>query len=113
MSEDNKFEGWAIVELMGRNVVAGFVSEQTIAGAAMLRVDVPKTAVSEPFTKFFGGSAIYAMTPTTQEIAERAATRLEVRPVTPWVVPESARQPALIDGMTKDANEYEGEGFGF
>ena len=40
---EQKFEGFAIVELMGRNVIAGYVSEQVIAGAALLRVDVPAT----------------------------------------------------------------------
>lgn len=85
MEEQQKtFEGWAVVELMGRNMIAGYVSEQVIAGAAMLRVDVPATASLPPFTKFVGGSAIYGITPTTQEIAERQARALEVRPFQEW-----------------------------
>jgi hypothetical protein len=85
MEEQQKtFEGWAVVELMGRNMIAGYVSEQVIAGATMLRVDVPATATLPPFTKFVGGSAIYGITPTTQEIAERQARALEVRPFQEW-----------------------------
>jgi hypothetical protein len=98
MEEQSKFEGWAVVELMGHNTVAGFVSEQTIAGAAMLRVDVPAVDERGAFTKFYGGSAIYGITPTTQEIAERAAQRLRVRPVSEYVVPAPPVRPALVDG---------------
>jgi len=82
------FESWAIVELMGHSVIAGYVTEQSIAGSAMLRVDVPKVDNHEPFTKFFGGSAIYGITPTTEELAKSAAKRLAVRPVSLWVVPQ-------------------------
>ena len=77
MNEDSsKYEGWAIVELMGHNIIAGYVSEQSIAGAAMLRVDVPQNGNQETFTKFLSGGALYGITPTTEEIATRAAERL-------------------------------------
>lgn len=93
MSEQN-FEGWAIIELFGHNQIAGLVSEAVIGGQSFVRVDVPGGDGKEPFTKFFGGGAIYAITPTTEEIATVAATRLSVRPVSPWLVPvpDSNRQ---------------------
>ena len=111
MTEQNAYEGHAIVELMGHNVIAGYVSEQTIAGVAMLRVDVPKVGDQEPFTKFFSGGAIYGITPTTQEIAERAAQRLRSRPVSEYVVSVPREQPALVDSTTRDGDgdEYEEE----
>ncbi|MGE5801580.1 MAG: hypothetical protein ACM358_04945 [Gemmatimonadota bacterium] len=62
------FEGWAIVELMGHRKLAGHVSEVTIAGAAMLRLDVPS---EPPVTQFYGGAAIYCITPTSEELARR------------------------------------------
>lgn len=103
MQEQTAFEGFAIVELMGHNMIAGYVSEQSIAGVAMLRVDVPATATQLAFTKFFGGAAVYGITPTTEEIAARAAQRLSVRPISTWVVPDPvARRPALVDTMTED-----------
>jgi len=104
---EQKFEGFAIVELMGRNVIAGYVSEQVIAGAALLRVDVPATERQPAYTKFFGGTSIYGITPTTEEIAKRAAERLNIRPVSEWVVPTpTGRQ--LVD-TTADDFEDENE----
>ena len=107
MTEQDTYEGFAVVELMGRSTLAGYVSEQTIAGVAMLRVDVPKVGDQEPFTKFFSGGAIYGITPTTQEIAERAAQRLRSRPVSEYVVPVPPRQPALVDSTAGEDDEDE------
>ena len=83
MSEKN-FEGWAIVELFGHNMIAGLLSEQSIGGASFVRVDVPAVDGAEGFTKFYGGAAVYAITPTTEEVARAATSKLAVRPVTPW-----------------------------
>lgn len=65
MSEATKFESWAVVEVMGHQTFAGFVSEQTIGGASFVRVDVPAIhSADDPreacaaFTKLFGGGSI-------------------------------------------------------
>lgn len=86
---DERFEGWCIVELFGHSQIAGHVSEQSIGGTSFVRVDVPGVKGNSEFTKFFGGSAIYAITPTTEEIARKAAESLEVRGVSLWLVPDS------------------------
>jgi hypothetical protein len=90
--DDKSFQGWAIVELMGHNAIAGEVSEQTVAGVKMLRVDVPAGNGQDAFTKFFGGAAIYAITPTDEATASRAAWNLAVRPVNTWTVPDGRRE---------------------
>lgn len=101
------FEGYAIVELMGHNVIAGFVSEQTIAGAALLRIDVPQIDEEHPgFTKFFAPSALYGITPTTEEVARHAAAKLRVRPISPYVVPVPPAQNQLVDSMAHGGNDY-------
>ena len=109
MPEKNLIEGSAIVELMGHNVIAGAVSEVTIAGVAFLRVDVPEVDGSPAFTKFFGGSAIYAITPTDEATARQAAARLAVRPVNVWVVPDGRRKlPApTIDEDSGGPDEWD------
>jgi hypothetical protein len=43
---DEPFEGWAIVELMGHRRLAGYVREVELAGAGMLRLDVPRHAAA-------------------------------------------------------------------
>jgi hypothetical protein len=105
--EDQKFEEWAIVELMGHVTLAGLVSEQSLAGTALLRIDVPTTENQPAFTKLVGGGAIYAITPTTEEIVRAAANRLSVRPVTQWVVPDPPRRRELIDSMADEPDEDE------
>lgn len=93
MEKDTKttFEGWAVVELFGHNQIAGYVTDTPQFGTSMMRVDVPEVGDNPGYTKFFGGGAIYALTPTTEEIARIAVQRLDVRPVSEWTVPNSLR----------------------
>jgi hypothetical protein len=79
-----KFELWGIVELFGHSKIAGLLTEQNIAGANMLRVDVPETESSPKFTRFFNHGAIYAINPTTEEVARAMADKLAVKPIDSW-----------------------------
>jgi len=87
MSEEKLFDSWAIVELMGHRSLAGRISEQVIGGASLLRIDVPecpsidaRPAIPE-FTQFYGATAIYCITPTTEEIARRVTLQKRERPI--------------------------------
>lgn len=120
MTDQNTYEGHAIVELMGHNTLAGYISEQTIAGVAMLRVDVPAVGDVPAYTKFVSGSAIYGITPTSQQVAERAAQRLQVRPVSQFLLlPAPSPRPSLIDSTgdagdeDEDDDEYQDSEIGF
>jgi len=84
--EDKGFSGWVILELFGRQMLAGLASEETIAGTTFLRLDVPTVDSVVGFTKYFGGNSIYAITPTTEEMARAAVKRLQPRPVEPWIL---------------------------
>jgi hypothetical protein len=42
VSAREQFSGWAIVELMGHRRLGAYVREAEIAGAAMLRLDIPE-----------------------------------------------------------------------
>lgn len=107
------FEGWAVIELFGHNQIAGYVTDTAQFGASMMRVDVPEIGDNPGYTKFFGGAAIYAITPTTEEIARIAAQRLDVRPVSEWTVPNSLQlspgdeDDVLIENEDEDYQDDE------
>ncbi|MCA9876832.1 MAG: hypothetical protein KC442_03590 [Thermomicrobiales bacterium] len=78
-------EGWGILELMGHRRLGGYLSEVTVAGVAMVRIDVPHPQhVGEMVaTQLYSGQAIYGITPTTEEIA-RAIAQGAPQPVSRW-----------------------------
>lgn len=83
-STEIKFDLWCIVELFGHQKIAGRCTEQNIAGSNMLRVDVPETERQPAFTRYFGGSAIYAINPVDEATARMYANSLEAAPVNTW-----------------------------
>lgn len=87
---DETFDGWAILELMGHRRLAGHVREQTIAGAAFLRIDVPS---EPPATQFYAPAAVYCVTPTTEELARSFAARGGPQPVHRFELPRAAAEP--------------------
>ena len=95
MTEETKFEAWAIIELFGHNQIAGKCSEQNIAGTNMLRVDVPETNEHPTFTRFLGSGAIYAINPVTEEIARHWASMLQVSPVNAWDIHQYIKKQKL------------------
>lgn len=76
---------WAIVELFGHKVVAGYVTGDVQMSEAMLRIDVPATGGYPAFTQFYGVKAIYCMTPVSEEVARRTAERNQTNPVSVYV----------------------------
>lgn len=96
------FEGWAIVELMGHRRIAGRVSETEIAGAKLLRVDIPGDGPDDYATQFVGGASIYCLTPTTEEMARAAARSSRPEPVTRWELPKPEPAPQRCGVGTTD-----------
>ena len=92
MSEQEKFDSWAVVELFGHQQIAGRVTEASIGGCSFLRVDVPDQPAVEKdtyygkqpalpaYTRYFGNGAIYAMSPCTEAAARSVAARIRVKP---------------------------------
>lgn len=89
MSETKVFDTpvWAVVELMGRQVIAGQIQEVTIAGAGMLRVDVPAVESEPGYTKFFGASSIYAITPTEENVVRCMVVAYRHTPIQLYSLP--------------------------
>ena len=102
-AETETFEGWAILELMGHRRLAGWVSEQTIAGAAFIRLDVADEgdpgSTYDPYqqsyvaTQFYSPQALYCLTPTTKDVALAVAKFNKPAPVQRWELPAAQESP--------------------
>jgi hypothetical protein len=89
------FEEWAILELMGHRKEAGLVREVSIGGASFIRIDVPGKNVPWIATQYYNPSAVYCMTPVSEELARQVAMTYEPQPVTRYELPaaSSLRHP--------------------
>jgi hypothetical protein len=85
--------------------------EVEIAGAGMLRIDIPG---EPPATQFYSPAALYALTPTTEEVARAVALRSRPEPVQRWELPERIvalpREEDEYDPM-RDADDDDDPGF--
>lgn len=122
-AKPDRFDEWAIVELMGHQRMAGRVIEATIAGAAMLRIDVPAieiddTPFGEPqrmrtvpaYTRFVSPAAVYAINPTTEDVARRAARYCAAEPLKAYAPEPTAPQLPGRGAYTADPDaEPDGE----
>lgn len=106
-----KFDQWAIVELMGHRKIAGRVTEQIIAGVPLLRIDVPTILASDTlpvlpgYTQFYGASSIYCLTPTTEQIALRFTAYKRERPIASYELPQLKAAPAVVVEFPNDEDE--------
>jgi len=100
-----QFKTWAMVELFGHTRIAGEVTEQTIAGGAMVRIDVPETETSPGFTRIVNVNAIYAINPMTEEMASSIAGQLNVKPIQAWDIREYVEKNKKA--LTQPRNEFD------
>lgn len=107
MTDREPFEGWAIVELMGHRRLAGQISEQEVAGTAFLRLDVP-AAAGDGVTQFYSTSAIYCITPTTEEIARKIGARSVPAPVSRFELEplKPVDMGPLLTGEDEEEDDY-------
>lgn len=93
---------WAIVEIFGHQRVAGWMTEQTVAGHGFIRVDVPEIPVGkdsygrqsggvQAHSKMYGPGAIYAINPVDEAIARAAAMNIRHAPVESYGLREMLR----------------------
>jgi hypothetical protein len=93
--------GWAVLELRGRRRLAGWVSEQEIAGKGFVRIDIPATTVSSEesaadekpsATQFYPPWAVYAITLCEEQTARAVAVMSRPAP-DGWELPT----PTAVD----------------
>lgn len=96
---------WGVVEIMGHRTRAGALSDATIGGATMLRIEHPTRADhsgDEPLTEYYAPSAIFAIRPCSQQEAADVAS---------WAWPDRTARPALSPafGELVDDDEVDAE----
>lgn len=104
MSESDAFQGWAILELLGHRRLGGWLSEATVAGASFLRIDIPPVGDRAAVTQLYSPASVYAITPTTEEIATAAARYVRFQPVNRW---ELEAPPKPDPDLTDVESDYE------
>jgi hypothetical protein len=77
---ETTLEMWGVAELMGHRRLAGRLTEQTVAGAVFLRIDVPQ-ADGAMLTQLYSASAIYCITPTDEATARAVAAHHQPEPI--------------------------------
>lgn len=101
---------FGIVEIMGHRTRAGALSDVTIGGGTMLRIEHPTLADPEndhePLAEFYSPSAIFAIRPCSAAEATAAAERCWSRPPL-FYRPELA--PPFDDMVEDDLDEYDAD----
>ncbi len=99
MSE--KFEQWAILEIMGHQRYAGMVSEQALGGASFVRIDVPAADGLPAFSKLFGAGAIYCISPCSEEVALAMAKQFRKQPLQIYELPPDLQKRLPFSGRSE------------
>lgn len=87
-----RFDQWCLLEIMGHQRYAGRVTEETLAGASFLRIDIPELDGRPQFTKLFSASSVYSITPMAEDIARGIAAELRNEPVSVYDLPAEMRE---------------------
>ena len=84
---------WAIVEIMGHTRLAGYVTEEQVAGATMLKIEVPAIAGDrprDPFVRYYSAGSIFSISPCSEEHARQVVEWDRPNPTPVWL-PEPAK----------------------
>lgn len=104
---DNPFAEWCLVELMGHRRVAAYVTEITLAGAGMLRLDEP-----DGRTQYVSPTSVYALHPTTEDVVRAMAGQWREPPITRYELEQAQAaddpppEPASAAGPAPYANPW-------
>lgn len=91
---------FAVVELMGHRTRAGAISDATMGGATLLRIEHPHRpdhTGEEPLTEYYAPSAIFSIRPCSADEATAVAARSWADPALLWAEPST--RPALSPAL--------------
>lgn len=80
-----ELKSWALVELFGHQRIVGFLTQQTFGSGVLFRVDVPDLLKDgkvqrRGFTRYFGLSAIYSITPVDEQTVRELLPQIDGTP---------------------------------
>lgn len=131
-----KFDGWAIVDVLGHQRYVGYVTTEAYGQAVLFRIDVPaleerervtkrpgyagdrylpagstvKEGAVAGYTKLIGAGSIYAITPCTKEAALEAVEHAQPRALMSVALPpERAIDAAPVSDDENDALNAAGD----
>jgi len=87
--------------------------EQQLGGASFVRVDVPQDDGKKKgwkLTRLYNPSAIYSITPVTEETARMVARSITPEPVSRWDVAEMVKQSKLKLQARSSGDAFEDAG---
>lgn len=94
------FDIWAIIELFGHQRRAGRVTKAEFP-EGFVRLDVPDGP-----TQFLNPKSIYALTPTTEDLARAAATQFQPEPIQAWELPPPIDRVAAGEVVDEDGGPW-------
>ena len=132
----SRFDGWAIVDVLGHQRYVGYVTTEAYGQAVLFRIDVPpleerervtkrpgyvadryvpagatvKEGAVDGYTKLIGSGSIYAITPCTKEAALAAVEEMQRRPLTLVALPPERAIDAGPLPTDRDLEPADGEG---
>lgn len=104
------FDEWAIIELFGHQKMAGHVTQAPIGD--MLRVDVHETEEKILYTRFINPKAIYAINPTSKEVALAVGRQFAQPPISRWEIRHLLPAPSAAGpevGPDDDEDEWDSD----
>jgi hypothetical protein len=84
----SELKAWSLVELFGHQRIVGWVTVDPIDFPGMVRVDVPDLLkdgkIERPgFTRYFGRSALYSVTPISEQSVRELLPHVNGHPARP------------------------------
>lgn len=99
-TETEKFEHWAIVEIMGHIKCAGLAKTVTFGNTVMLQIDIPETTMQPAHSKMYGMSSIFSISPVTEDVAKSHAEAWNLQPIVAYEV-QKAYQKRFDEAVEK------------
>jgi len=93
-AEHPELKAWSLVELFGHQRIVGWVTVDPIDFPGMVRVDVPdlikEGKIERPgFTRYFGRSALYSVTPISEQSVRELLPHVNGHPSRPLSIGSS------------------------